>query len=71
MRGREFSEQQVDVLAAQLYKERDITVVMNILDSLADRSLNREKVREVLVNYFKECGTPSVCKKVENMLLSK
>lgn len=71
MRGREFNEQQLDVLAAQLYKERDITVVMNILDSLADRSLNREKVREVLVNYFKECGTPSVCKKVENMLLSK
>lgn len=67
--GRNITESSVKELKNRLYEEKDVTVVIALLDSIDGSGLDQEAIKGVLGDYFKECGHPKVCAKVEGLLL--
>jgi hypothetical protein len=58
-------------LEQRLYAEKDIHVVQNIVDTLSHHPSQKEVALQILESYFLQCGTPAVCKKVEQALLGQ
>jgi hypothetical protein len=58
-------------LEQRLYAEKDIHVVQNIVDTLSRHPSQKEVAHQILESYLLQCGTPAVCKKVEQALLGQ
>jgi hypothetical protein len=46
-------------------------VVQNIVDTLSRHPSQKEVAHQILESYLLQCGTPAVCKKVEQALLGQ
>jgi hypothetical protein len=69
--GRNVDVDLLKALEQRLYAEKDINVVQNIVDTLSHHPTQKETARQILENYLLQCGTPAICKKVEQALLSQ
>jgi hypothetical protein len=69
--GRNVDVDLLKSLEQRLYAEKDINVVQNIVDTLSHHPTQKDTARQILESYLLQCGTPAICKKVEQALLSQ
>lgn len=68
---KEYEASQFEDLGRMLTSETDPQVALRLVDVLGHSQEHKERAIEILENYFRKCGDPQVCQRVESLLVAK